>query len=108
MKYANYHHRKGADVYVLQDTYDISSNMELSFDISGWLPSVEEKQDVVFEEYLDMPPSIVLREKDLISVENLTGYPVEEGYTDCPDCGDRITEENDGGNGFCSKCAVNH
>jgi|LSQX01.3.fsa_nt_gb hypothetical protein len=26
----------------------------------------------------------------------------------CPDCGCEITFENDGGNGFCTKCAPNH
>lgn len=29
-------------------------------------------------------------------------------YNICPDCGEEITVENDGGNGFCLKCAPNH
>ena len=29
-------------------------------------------------------------------------------YNVCPDCGAEISKENDGGNGFCSKCAPNH
>lgn len=26
----------------------------------------------------------------------------------CPDCGEPMSMENDGGNGFCTKCAPNH
>lgn len=29
-------------------------------------------------------------------------------YNTCPDCGSRINFYNDGGNGFCSTCGVNH
>lgn len=29
-------------------------------------------------------------------------------YNVCPECGEEISGENDGGNGFCSKCAPNH
>ena len=29
-------------------------------------------------------------------------------YTICPDCGCKINFENDGGNGFCVKCALKH
>ena len=29
-------------------------------------------------------------------------------YTTCPDCGEDISIDNDGGNGFCNKCAPNH
>lgn len=29
-------------------------------------------------------------------------------YTSCPDCGCQISFENDGGNGYCSNCAVEH
>lgn len=32
----------------------------------------------------------------------------EEPYNICPDCGDSISSINDGGNGFCIKCAPNH
>jgi len=33
---------------------------------------------------------------------------LEDAYNTCPDCGGQINYENDGGNGFCSKCAVLH
>lgn len=32
----------------------------------------------------------------------------DELLTNCPDCGCKITIQNDGGNGFCIKCAPNH
>ena len=77
---------------------------------SGWLPSVEERQDILFEEYVEMPSTIVLYEDDLLEVEDLTEYPSEDDddYNICPDCGERYDIENDGGNGFCIKCAPNH
>ncbi|MCL2703829.1 MAG: PIN domain-containing protein [Defluviitaleaceae bacterium] len=33
---------------------------------------------------------------------------VPDAYTTCPDCGCKINHENDGGNGFCIKCAYKH
>lgn len=35
-------------------------------------------------------------------------YDEYEGYTTCPDCGEEISYENDGGNGFCTDCAPEH
>ncbi len=35
-------------------------------------------------------------------------YDDDEGENYCPDCGCVMTDENYGGNGFCSKCAPNH
>ena len=35
-------------------------------------------------------------------------YLAEPYFDICPDCGERIGLHNDGGNGFCSKCAPNH
>ena len=32
----------------------------------------------------------------------------DEEFTQCPDCGCRVTIKNDGGNGFCINCAPNH
>ena len=32
----------------------------------------------------------------------------QDGYNTCPDCGRKISSENDGGNGFCCFCAWNH
>lgn len=97
-------------VVELEDTYPISFNMDIKLDISGWLPSVEERQDILFEEYVEMPSTIVLYEDDLLEVEDLTEYPSEDDddYNICPDCGERYDIENDGGNGFCIKCAPNH
>ena len=62
-------------VVELEDTYPISFNMDIKLDISGWLPSVEERQDILFEEYVEMPSTIVLYEDDLLEVEDLTEYP---------------------------------
>ena len=32
----------------------------------------------------------------------------DDEYNICPDCGEKFDMENDGGNGFCIKCAQNH
>lgn len=52
---------------------------------------------------------------DYESSEILSGNLVETsyqdldcGYTTCPDCGCPIDYDNDGGNGFCTKCAPIH
>lgn len=34
--------------------------------------------------------------------------PSPKAYNTCPDCGEKICFENDGGNGFCINCAPNH
>lgn len=95
----------------LQEKYNLSFDLELSFNISEWLPGVEEKQEVEFNDYIDIPSMFELDEDELIETEDLSEpeYIDEpEGYSICPDCGCNITLENDGGNGFCTKCAPNH
>lgn len=79
--------------------------------ISEWLPGVEEKQEVEFNDYIDMPSMFELNEDELIETEDLSEpefVDETEGYSICPDCGCSIAIENDGGNGFCTKCAPNH
>lgn len=34
--------------------------------------------------------------------------PLPDAFNICPDCGCQINLNNDGGNGFCVKCAPNH
>ena len=34
--------------------------------------------------------------------------PIQGAYSTCPECGQKINFENDGGNGFCVDCAPNH
>ena len=95
----------------LQEKYNLSFDLELSFNISEWLPGVEEKQEVEFNDYIDMPSMFELDEDELIETEDLSEpefVDEPEGYSVCPDCGCSITIENDGGNGFCTKCAPNH
>ena len=92
----------------LEDTYPISFEIDIKLDISGWVPSIEERQDILFEECVEMPSTIILYEDNLLEVEDLTEAPSDDGYNICPDCGERIDIENDGGNGFCIKCAQNH
>lgn len=92
----------------LEDTYPISFEIDIKLDISGWIPSMEERQEILFEEYLEMPSTIVLYEDDLLEEEDLTEYSSDDEYNICPDCGERFDIENDGGNGFCIKCAPNH
>lgn len=37
------------------------------------------------------------------------GNEIHDPYYDvCPDCGEKIGMQNDGGNGFCINCALNH
>lgn len=54
---------------------------------------------------------------DSIDIKHIeTNYEEDIDYEDepfaylnvCPDCGQEITEANDGGNGFCNICAPNH
>ncbi len=40
------------------------------------------------------------------TIEN--GFEGEDPYSICPDCGQKLSSLNDGGNGFCTECAGNH
>lgn len=42
------------------------------------------------------------------SLDDLEESRVRGAFTTCPDCGCGINFENDGGNGFCMKCAHDH
>lgn len=64
----------------LEDTYPISFEIDIKLDISGWIPSMEERQDVLFEEYLEMPSTIVLYEDDLLEEEDLILYPSDDEW----------------------------
>lgn len=39
---------------------------------------------------------------------NFDEEKLDGGYTDCPDCGTRISFNNDSGNGYCVDCGPNH
>lgn len=95
----------------MQETHNLNFEMAVSLDVSGWFPGVEEKQDVCIEEFFDVPESFELDESSLVEVLDLSEPEYEEeptGYTICPSCGCGITERNDGGNGFCVRCAPNY
>lgn len=42
------------------------------------------------------------------SMDDYDDAECPNAYTTCPDCGCKINFENDGGNGFCVKCAQKH
>lgn len=42
------------------------------------------------------------------SIDDYDDDRCPNAYTTCPDCGCKINFENDGGDGFCIKCALNH
>lgn len=66
----------------------------------------------------DYPDSLDLNFAKCLRSENIEYYDafrdgdpidtVKGAYTTCPDCGQDITLDNDGGNGFCIKCAPDH
>ena len=58
-------------VVELEDTYSLDFDMELSFDVSDWLPSVEDHQKVILKECVDFPTKIVLEEHCLIETEDV-------------------------------------
>ncbi len=85
---------------------------EGDFDYSG--------NTIEFNDYLDAPAKIELYEDDLVEEEVLSKndpfleYEEDEelqrerAYSQCPDCGSPINRINDGGNGYCINCALNH
>ena len=73
---------------------------------------LEDEDDSVFEDkYMEL--DLLEEQRIELTEENRTSCEVVEesddgAYDTCPDCGCRIGIENDGGNGFCIDCAINH
>jgi len=75
---------------------------------------------IKFDDYIDVPARLDLDETNLVDEEILEqtepffeyeydGEVVKEkAVTFCPDCGQPIGIQNDGGNGFCINCAHKH
>lgn len=90
----------------------------------GWTVGDQEfdfsEKTIQFNDYLDIPEQISLDDDNLIDEEVLskndpfTEYEFEgetqqeRAYSQCPDCGTPISRINDGGNGFCINCSLNH
>ncbi len=113
-----------------EDTYEISLDVVISLDINdcvvpnGWYaesPDFDFSEYVIeFNDYLDFPSRIALSEDNLIGEELLSEndpfleyedegeMQIERAYSTCSDCGSPISRLNDGGNGYCSSCALNY
>lgn len=75
---------------------------------------------IEFDDYLDVPARLDLDETNLVDEEIVEQTEPffeyehdgevfkEKAVTICPDCGEPIGIQNDGGNGFCINCAYKH
>lgn len=88
---------------------DIEAKLEIDFTLLFSIRKMDSiKEDIKFS---DM--HICKIETKSIN-ENYNEYSLEDDedindyYDICPDCGCEYGIENDGGNGFCSECSINH
>lgn len=101
-----------------EDVYNLSFDMILSLDVQYCIPDMnQEEEEIIFEDYLDKPSNLSLYENCQLSSEIVSDesdyiekpeWDVDDAYSTCPDCGSPINFENDGGNGFCVRCASKH
>ena len=80
-----------------------SLSARYSASLTGW----NSNKDALWEFQLD---NVELENSPFLASSQLSLYCEEAEWPDyyCPDCGQPIELENDGGNGFCSICATNH
>ena len=114
-----YDKERGSFVYLVSvaamSSHRIKFSIPISFIVSECLAEDEELEndnDEVFDAKKMELDGYVEQSFDL-TVENRISYEELErsdggAYDTCPDCGCRIGIENDGGNGFCINCALNH
>ena len=90
---------------------DFNATLKVEADKDGKIFEVIEIEDFEIED-LRSGIKIDANEDDDIELLHSSLENIEEdyfpGYSTCPDCGSKINFENDGGNGFCVKCAHNH
>lgn len=94
-----------------EDTKEIILSPGCSHEFKGEI-FVEVTRDV--ETYYDFLDTTDYESANLLSGNLIEtsyqdlDYEIENAFTTCPDCGCPINYDNDGGNGFCTKCAPNH
>lgn len=95
--------------------HEIIFNIPVSFIVSGCFAEdneMEDEDDSVFDDkYMEL--DIIEEQRIDLTEDNRISYDVIEvsddgTYDTCPECGRRIGIDNDGGNGFCINCAINH
>ena len=117
-----------------EGTYEVKFEMVLLLDVSECGNSIgddtEITDDIEFSEddyvkiidVIEEPETICLEERHCLETENIsTSGPMHDyepedvyrewwghAYTVCPGCGKPIGHWNDGGDGFCTKCALEH
>lgn len=99
------------------DEENIKSTVEKCGDKLHGLDDIPLEFDIIIEDmYLPNGAIIALDDRTLVESkiiartidENCYDEYDSEAYTFCPDCGKPISNENDGGNGFCVNCAPDH
>jgi hypothetical protein len=98
--------------YAYQHIGEVSEEHLVRFAFRLSLNLTDDKIDIDTVDVEDGHLSLSLDEETLINRERVDDIPVNDGpdeewvgYTTCPTCNCQITFKNDGGNGFCSKCA---
>lgn len=111
-----------------EEIHNISFELSMKIDISEFGEHVEDEAEIDYShdciqilECSDINNTIVLGEDTCTSAEILShSDPFREdydedgleyrdySYTYCPDCGNPIGQNNEGGNGFCNNCAWKH
>ena len=115
---------KENEQYLFMETSDIrlTKNVYLDFKVTlaatadedGKIKQILEIKDLEIEEK-QFGINIFVDENDEVQVIRSSSndsrneeYYFPRIYSTCPDCGFKISIENDGGNGFCVNCAHNH
>jgi len=107
-----------------EETHSITFEMLITLDISNFADHTADEgvpdfanDEIIATGYSDAPADFLLDDESCIEVEILSETDPyiqnddgskESCYTYCPDCGSPIGTDNDGGNGFCIKCAWDH
>ncbi len=96
-----------------EEVHKINFELSLNIDIENFSDDIDPNNfEAIVEGHEDGPSSIDLNESTFISGEvvsdNYRDYEDNDSHNVCPDCGVRMTFENDGLTGFCTKCSPNH
>jgi hypothetical protein len=97
--------------YAYQHTGEINEEHKVRFCFSLSLNFYENNIEITSVYVDENRLSLNLDDETLVHRERVDDLPFDEdepdwiGYTTCPTCGCQINHENDGGNGFCIRCA---
>lgn len=103
-----------------EEVYDREDHCWYNTKCGNGVLQLDMPMDFSVDVYLDENDCLEMDSPDLddldISVICNSDFTLKENredppypyYDTCPDCGEWICFHNDGGNGFCSKCAANH